>query len=182
MINKVNNWENIVASGGDFETLAPGGYICKILDVIFESKSYGGLLRISFDIAEGENQGFYLKRYKELKASNPEAKWTGMLYQTIINDKPQFFKGFITAIENSNNGYKWNWDEQSLKNLLFGGLFGEEEYYGNDGKVKTSVKCMQVRSVDKIRSNEFKIPEKKIVQPIVCNNIIGENTIDDSPF
>ena len=73
----------------------------------------------------------------------------------------RFFKGFISVIESSNSGFKWDWDEKKLVGKLFGGVFGEEEYEGTDGEIRTSVKCKQIRSADKIRSDDFTIPDIK---------------------
>lgn len=47
-----------------------------------------------------------------------------------------YFKGFITAVEESNPGYKWNWDEKTLKGKKIGIVFRMEEYSynGYDGE------------------------------------------------
>ena len=63
-----------------------------------------------------------------------------------------FFKGFITSVEESNPGYRFNWDELGLEGKLVGLVFGEEEYLGNDGKPHTSVKAQRARSVEAIRA------------------------------
>lgn len=156
------NYEKAEAFTGDYETLEPGGYICKILQVKAEDKDYGTLLRIGFDIVEGEHKDYFKRLLDKKKVTNPDAKWAGMYYQTIKSDDLRYFKGFITAIENSNSGYKWNWDEATLKGKVFGGVFGEEEYKWNDGKTHTSVKCRFVRTVEDIKSGKFSIPEKKL--------------------
>jgi hypothetical protein len=143
-------------------------------------------MRIAFDIADGEHEGFYDRQFKRKKQNNADAKWPGMYYQTIKEDDLKYFKGFITVIENSNPGYKWDWDEQKLKGKIFGGVFGEEEYTGNDGQVKTSVKCRFVASVDRIKEG-VKIPEIKRLQgnsaTINSNQFGHEVSLDDDiPF
>lgn len=160
-MKKYDGYEQAEAFTGDYETLKAGGYVCKILKVKAEDKDYGTLLRIAFDIVEGEHKTFYNRQFEKKKESNPDAKWPGMYYQTIKESDLKYFKGFMSAIENSNPGFKWDWDEKKLVGKLFGGIFGEEEYLKNDGSVGTSVKCKQVRSVDKIRSGDFKVPDKK---------------------
>jgi hypothetical protein len=140
---------------GEFDSMVPGGYICKIKAVTCEDKPYGELLTIEFDIAEGEKKGFYQKQFDETK------KWYGKYYQTIKKDDLRFFKGFITAIEESNSGFKWNWDEKALVGKLFGAIFAEEEYQNDKGEVKVSCKCRQVRSVQAIKEGKFKVPELK---------------------
>jgi hypothetical protein len=160
-MKKYDGYEQAQAFTGDFETLAAGGYVCKILKVTSEDKDYGTLLRIGFDIAEGEHKDFYKRSFERKKLTNPDAKWGGMYYQTVKEDDLKYFKGFITAIEGSNSGFNWDWDEKKLVGKLFGGLFGEEEYEGTDGEVRKSVKCKQVRTADKIRTGDFTVPECK---------------------
>mgnify|MGYP006991680224 CR=1 FL=1 len=69
------------------------------------------------------------------------------------------FKGFTTVVENSNQGYKWNFDEKSLIGKKLCAVFGLEEYQDSEGKIKTSTKLVQFRSLDKL--NEIKIPKVK---------------------
>ena len=162
-MKRYDGYEQAEAFTGNFERLEPGGYICQILDVKAEEKDYGTLLRVAFDIAEGDNKGYFRQLFDKRKESYDNPKWPngGMYYQTVKSDDLRFFKGFITAIEESNSGYKWNWDENTLKGKVFGGIFGEEEYENNNGEIKAAIKCRWVRSADKVRSGDFEIPEKK---------------------
>lgn len=183
-MKKFENWDKVEAKiPGEFETLKPGGYICKILQVKAEendgTKSYDTLLRIFFDIAEGEYKDYFKKQFERRKEQNPDAKWPGMYYQPVKADDLGYFKGFITAIEKSNPGYKWNWDEKTLVGKLFGGIFGEEEYEGNDGSIKTKVRCRFIRSVDTVRSGDFKIPELK---PLKLKNTSSYTSTENKSF
>lgn len=143
-----------------------GGYVCVILAVEQKkSNSNKNMLVINFDIAEGDFKGFYMDKYKNAtpRSDNDPIKWQGKYYQMLEGDNWESrFKGLITSIEESNEGYKWNDDEQSLKGKLFGGIFGEEEYIYN-GEIRTNTKLRWIRSVDKIRNGEFEIPRKKEV-------------------
>ena len=78
---------------------------------------------------------------------------------SIDGNSTPFFKGLITAIERSNPGFIWNWDENSLKGKLFGGVFGREEYMGTDGKPRWSCKVRFVRSVEGVE--DVSAPEDK---------------------
>lgn len=162
-MKKFNGYEQAESFTGDYERILPGGHICVILKVVVEEKDYGSLMRIAFDIADGENEGFYDRQFKRKQQNDANAKWPGMYYQTIKEDALKYFKGFITCIEQSNAGFKWNWNEKDLIGKLFGGVFGEEEYMGNDGQVRTSVKCRFTSSVDKVKEG-VKVPEVKRLQ------------------
>ena len=185
-MKKYNDYDKAEAFTGDYERIVPGGHICVILKVVVEEKDYGSLMRIAFDIADGENEGFYDRQFKRKQQNDSSAKWPGMYYQTIKDDSLKYFKGFITCIEQSNSGFKWNWNEKELVGKLFGGIFGEEEYTANDGQIKTSVKCRFTCSVSKVKEG-VKVPEVKRLPTSGGNgfNQYGhEVNVDDSdiPF
>jgi len=71
------------------------------------------------------------------------------------------FKGFTTAVENSNPGYQWNWDEKSLVGKKLCGVFGLEEYEKQDGTVGVATKLIQFRSLNKLP--EVQIPKVKLL-------------------
>ena len=73
------------------------------------------------------------------------------------------FKAFTEAVEESNQGYHWDWDETTLKGKVFGCLFRREEWeYDNRSGWKTQP-CKAV-SVSIIRENKFEIPKDKPLQ------------------
>lgn len=184
-MKKYDGYEKTEAFTGEYENLEPGGYICKILKVVSEEKDYGVLLRIGFDIVEGEHKDFYRRMHDKAKEKNPDAKWRGMYYQTVKPNDLKYFKGFITAIENSNSGYTWSWDEKTLVGKLFGGIFGQEEYKGNDGKTHLSTKLQWVRSVDCVREGKYSAPNiKRLAGGSTSNASANETILDDDelPF
>lgn len=184
-MQKPNNYENTDAFTGDFQRLTPGGKICTIVNAYETTtkKTNQPMLAIEFDIAEGEEKGFY-----EAAQQQYGGDWRGVYRQGTLdkdgNCSP-FFKGMISAIEESNDRYKFDFSEKTLIGKKFGGVFGEEEYIGKDGTVKTAVKLMQIRSTDAIRKGNFKIPPKKTVsgatQPAVDNGITSVES-EDIPF
>ena len=138
-------------SFGEFETLEPGGYICKILKAEEQtSKSGKQMLVIFYDIAEGEHKDYYKREFERIKEKNPDAKWKGTYYQLTEGNCVSYFKGLITSIEESNAGYKWDFNESTLKGKLFGGAIGLEEWE-NNGKSGMQPKLRYVTSVESIR-------------------------------
>lgn len=140
-----------------------GGFICEIKTV--EDVPEKEYLRIGYDIAEALNNeqkefvGMYEKRKKERDFDYPT---TVVSYKE--NSLP-FFKGFITALENSNRGYKWDNDETKFVGKLIGFVIGEEEYEGKDKngvpKVKVRTYVAERHSVDSIKEGDFDVPEFK---------------------
>jgi hypothetical protein len=176
-MQRYDNYDATQAFTGDFEELELGGHICRIKSVECTAKPYGELLTIEFDIAEGTQAGYYQRKFDSL------GKWVGKYYQTVKKDDLKFFKGFITAIEKSNPGFKFDFDEKQLVGKLFGGVFGQEEYESN-GEVKVSTKCVQVRSVEEIRKG---VPVPKL-KKLKGNNgspaffAVDASDTDDLPF
>lgn len=159
-----SDWDTADAFTGEFKTIKPGGYICKILSAKTEVTRTGReQLIIMFDIAEGEFKNFYQEQYAKRSASNSDTKWQGIYRQLTGGETDKtnpFFKGMIFSIEASNNGYKWNWNEASLKGKFFGGVFGQEEYENSKGETKVATKLMFIRSTESIR-NGVEVPEIK---------------------
>lgn len=140
-----------------------GGFICEIKSV--EDVPEKEYLRIGYDIAEALNDeqkefvGMYEKRKKERDFDYPT---TVVSYKE--NSLP-FFKGFVTALENSNKGYEWDNDETKFVGKLIGFVIGEEEYEGKDKngvpKVKVRTYVAERHSVDAIKEGDFDVPEFK---------------------
>jgi len=162
-----NNYETTQAADGTGGSkLTTGGKVC-IITGAYESvakKSGMPMLVIEFDIAEGEEKGYYKDLYDKFGG-----EWRGVyrqLTQDVDGNCSPFFKGVITSIEESNDRYKFDFNERTLIGKRFGGVFGEEEYLARDGQVKSSVKLMFFRTVEAIRKGDFKVPVKKmVIQP-----------------
>ena len=71
------------------------------------------------------------------------------------------FKGFINAIEKSNKGYQWNFDEKTLVNKVVGLVIADEQYQNQKGQVRVRNYVAAVRSVETIEKGEYEIPALK---------------------
>ena len=163
------NWNEIEAKeAGEFKSLSLGGHICKILDV----REYTGLtgnisLKVSVDIDEkGEFDGYFKKQYDNNTLS--EKKWpsSAVKYLSLKEEQMSYLKGFITAVEKSNNikikietGKELDYSQ--FKGLKIVGVFGLEEYENDKKEVKTATKLLNFRSLDKL--NEIEIPRVKLI-------------------
>ncbi len=166
-MEKVKGYDEAQAITGEYEKLEAGGYICKIKSAKEEkSKSGKRMLVIALDILEGDKKDFFKKRFDE--DTRAEKKWpAGAIYRQMLEGEKAagFLKGLMTSLEDSNDGFKWDWDEKKLANLKCGAIFGEEEYEKLDGSVGTSTKVKFIRTVQAIKEGKFKVPEiKKLPQ------------------
>ena len=146
--------------------LPVGGYVLKIMNVKEEVGQNGnsGQLVIAFDVAEGDQAGFYQKNYAA--QTGEDKKWKGSTRLWIPKDDgseqdewtKRKFKTFIVSVEDSNDGYHWDWDETKLKGKIVGGIFNEKEWEFN-GNSGFFTNLHHFTTAEKIRANEFKIPD-----------------------
>ena len=176
---KAFNGLEIKKSVSASEPLPAGGYVAKILNAKVEEYSWGEVLVISFDIAEGEYKDFFSKQYKENTIE--DKKWKGNFRLTVPNEGNQYFDSqkrtfgnAIWAIEESNPGYHWDWNETALKGKMVGVLFRNYEY-DVDGRQGWSTECCTFVSVDDVRTGNFKHPKDKPLRNKTANNAIESN-------
>ncbi len=134
--------------GGDFPTPDAGGYVAKIVSAETKKSAKGNeMLVLSVDIAEGEFKDHYTKLSEKFeKSTYPN------IYQLTEGEHVNYFKGLIAAIEHSNNGFKFNFDEKTLIGKRLGINLREEEYLNKDKEVKTIMKVAYFCSAEEARA------------------------------
>ena len=169
MIKKFKDYEQ-TKSYGDYEKLPKGGYVLVIKGAEVLQNRIGDYIKISADMYEGEYIQFFTREYKNQQSE--DKKWHCNYLLNIPKDDgseqdgwtKRKFKTFTEALEESNEGYHFDWDEQKFKGKLIGGLFNEREYEGRDGVVRRSTNWANVCTVDKIREGNFTIPDDKLLK------------------
>lgn len=180
-MNKPKNWENVKAAT-ERQQLPKGGYVCKIMNtkVVECGKTNGKnglfeMLEIALDILEGEYKDFYSNDYRQ----NPDVdkRWKGA-YRLFVprddgSEKDEWTKSKLKAatdaVEESNPGYHWDWNEASLKGKTVGAVFRSEEYDFN-GHQGFATRCFKLVPADNIRTGKFKVPEDKLLEKKVTVN------------
>lgn len=165
MINMPKDYENININ---YEPAAEGPHLCSLMKVE-EMKSQSGLqmLLLYFDFDENDAQaGFYLRKYQaDQKSPNREAKWRGVMYMVVdqgTNYGPANLKRLVTAVEDSNPGFRVQWGENfcsCLAGKKVGIVFRIEEYIQTDGQLGASAKPF--RLCDYNNAMEQPIPKRK---------------------
>ena len=147
------------------ETLPAGGYVAKIMDATVINYDWGDVLKVNFDIAEGEYKGFFATDYRN--NTNDDKKWRGTYRINIPNESNQYFdsqrksfNNFIACLEETNNGFHWAWDETALKGKGIGVLFRNKEWEYN-GSTGWTTECCAVTTAKDIREGNFKLPKDK---------------------
>lgn len=174
--------ENVKAAG-DFSKPKAGAYICKICKVEdHEDREY---LKIFYDIAEGEFSGYY----SEMRENHPDWLWAGAYARSYKTTALGMFKRFCNAVSKSNGNYVFdagavNSDETTLEGKKIGIIFQEEEYYGNDGNVRTRLIVNKEFEVGKLA--EQKTPEPKKLPELQKQEFkpldVAEGVDEEVPF
>ena len=163
MINKYNGFEP--AKMTSTERLPAGGYVCTILDAKIESYDFGQKLALSFDILEGPYAGFYMQQYKASTYDNK--KWKGVIRFAVPNESSQYFasekrrfENLIACLEESNDGFHFDWDESKISKKRIGIIFRNKEY-DYEGRRGWFTEPFSVTDVESIRAEKYKIPADK---------------------
>ena len=165
-----SNWNEIKPKeDGKILSLSLGGHVCKILDVRDNVNEKNGnvSMKVSVDIDEGSEFDGYFKRQYDSNILS-EKKWPNGAVR-YYSEKEEYFdkiKGFVTAVNNSNNtnivvepGKDLDYKQFIGKKIV--GVFGIEEWQDDKGNIKTPTRLLQLRSLDKL--SEIKIPKVKLI-------------------
>ena len=194
-MKKIENWNEIEAKGmDDFKALPIGAYECKIINAVENHNEESGktTLKVMVDIARGEYKDYFKKRYDSNTAIDRKWDNNATKFLAFEGENTSFFKGFITIVENSNVGYKWNWEESTLRDKKLVGVFQYEQYEKQDGTKALKVRLTKFRSLDKLGKIEVSDSVKMLdgtyksyddymeSQERKAENIFGENLVEIS--
>ncbi|MDD7591379.1 MAG: DUF669 domain-containing protein [Bacilli bacterium] len=184
-MKKIENWNEIEAKGmDDFKALPIGAYECKIINAVENHNEESGktTLKVMVDIASGEYKDYFKKRYDSNTAIDRKWDNNATKYLAFEGENTSFFKGFITTVENSNVGYKWNWDETTLRDKKIVGVFQYEQYKKQDGTKALKVRLTKFRSLDKLKEIEVSDSIKMLDGTYTSYNDYMEKVEEKKPF
>ncbi len=177
-----------IKKGSVFEQLPKGAYVIKIKAAKEEpnKNGSGSHIKIEFDIAEGEQKDFYQKQFEAM--TDEDKKWP---YDGVYNlvapddDSPQWmidnFGTFVAALEDSNDGYHWDWDETKWKGLIAGALFRIEQTE-NNGNIYNHTRPLWFKDAQAVRDNKYgRLPKDKLVET-KADNFADASGVDELPF
>jgi hypothetical protein len=184
---KPNDFDNVQAYTG-FTPLAPGGHLCKIMDVKEVTSQKGGrpMIVISIDTDKSDSQpNYFTDQFKNNTKIGKKWSNNAVARQLVFDadgNTNKGFKTFIEAVEKSNNGFKVVWGDGFVKcfvGKLVGGVFGREEYMNNDtGECKFATKFQSFRTIEDIK-NGVEVPKDKLLNPGSKSSSNGPDLYED---
>lgn len=191
-INRFNDYGETKAYG-EYPSLPNDGYVLKIMGAEVCEGSNGQYVKIGCDIAEGEFKDFFANDYRAQQTE--DKKWRCNYFLNVPKDDgteqdgwtKRRFKTVIEAIEESNPGYHFDWDEKKFKGKLIGGLFNVKQYMANGNVVTIKNNIDQLVAVENIRKGKFNLPADKLLgtrnssstSPVANNSSNGFMNIPD---
>lgn len=162
---------DLINEAGEFRKLPAGIYGVRITKVV--DKPENEYLEVYCDITKGEYAGYFKSQvdsgFKDLSLHIRSYKTKAL----------PFFKAFITAVEKTNPGFKWDWDEQKLVGKAVIAVFGEEEYLDKEGNVKVGTKLVEFRSLQAYQEGKIKIPDlKKLPESSIDRGVSTTNPVE----
>ena len=175
-------------TSGGRETLPACGYVCSILSARVEENDWGSTLIIAHDVCEGEFSGIFKRDYDN--NDREDKKWRGTFRLRLPKDdgseqdawKKRSLGNTIWALEQSNPGFSWDWDEKKLKGKKIGLLYRNKEWEMN-GRTGWTTEAISAESIDNIREGKFRIPKDKAL-PVKATTPVFTEEEDDGelPF
>ena len=112
-------------SGGYIELPPVGAYVAEIQDVRTNEQFDHTIIELMMEITEGEYKGRYHEVYEDQRERFGNATYKGVFKLTAPNDNDEdwrvsTFQGNLWCVQESNPGYKWDWDEKKLKGKKVG--------------------------------------------------------------
>lgn len=155
-----SNFEAKKPSG--FLTLPPAGcYVARILAARVAETFGRQTIELMMDIEEGEYKGRYQEIFKDQKERfGDNAKYKGIFRLTPPVDgdeewRRSAFENNLWCVQESNPGYKWDWEEQRLPGKLVGINVRNRLYTYNDQDRATTEIC-RFETVADVRSGKVK--------------------------
>lgn len=167
MLKKPEIYENVQINE-EFERLELGGHkgIIKKVEEYTSAISGNTSLKVEVDTSSDDKQpNYYQKQFDN--NPNMDKKWStgGTKYVSLKEDENcvRMLKAFITAVENSNQGFTYDWNKEvdQLNGKKVGLVFGLEEYQDQEGNTKNATKLNQFRSIDKV--DNAQIPKVRLL-------------------
>lgn len=166
------------------ETLPAGGYVCQILSAKVESNDWGDTLVIAHDVCEGDYNGIFKRDYDN--NDRDDKKWRGIYRLRLPKDdgseqdawKKRTLSNFLWAVEQSNPGFSFDWDEKKLKGKKIGLIYRNKEWEMGDRRGWTT-EAGATESIDNIREGKFKMLKDKPLPEKAATPVFADVTDTD---
>lgn len=142
-----------------------GAYVAQIQGVVLKEpdgdKQRRTVIELYLDIIEGPFAGRFNEVFEDQKERfGDNVSYRGIYRLTPPSDgdedwRKRSFEGAMWCIEQSNDGYAWDWDEKKLK-LKKVGISIRRRLYSSNGKDRETFEIGRLETVDDVRNGIVK--------------------------
>ena len=167
-MKKPAGYDEAKSSSYKSKKLPAGAYEVEILNAAVREEYGIEKLILQIDIASGDYKGYFKSNY-DYQFKNPrkgqKAKWKGTFKQATSGKSVDYFKSLIKIIEDSNSGYKFNFDEKTLKGKKLGMVFKDKSFFNDDGDEIHFIAAATPLTLDDLQAGNYDIPVTKSDNP-----------------
>lgn len=167
-MKKPAGYDEAKSSSYKSKKLPAGAYEVEILNAAVREEYGIEKLILQIDIASGDYKGYFKSNY-DYQFKNPrkgqKAKWKGTFKQATSGKSVDYFKSLIKIIEDSNDGYKFDFDEKTLKGKKLGMIFKDKSFFNDDGDEIHYIAADTPLTLDDLYAGNYDIPVTKSDNP-----------------
>lgn len=154
-------------SSGFVDLPPKGAYVAEIKNVVLtEDRNGREILEVMLDICEGEYKDRYTEVWKDQKERfGDDVKFKGIFRLTPPVDgdedwRYRAFEGNLWCVEQSNDGYSWDWDEKKLKGKKVG-ISVRNRMYTYNGQDRSTTEIARFETVKDVKDGKCKpVPDR----------------------
>lgn len=155
------NFEAKKSNNGFIELPPRGAYVAKIRSAKEETFFDRPCIEITLDIAEGEYKGRYEAVWRDQEEKWGKATFRGVFRLIPYQDGDEEyvksrFEGNLWAVQESNTGYRWDWDEKKLVGKMVG-ISVRNRLYTYKDKDRSTTEIAEFVPVDDVRAGKVKL-------------------------
>ena len=163
-MRKPDGYDEAKSSSYKSKKLPAGAYEVEILNAAVREEYGIEKLILQIDIASGDYKGYFKSNY-DYQFKNPRkgqtAKWKGIFRQGTSGKYLDYFKSLIKIIEDSNDGYKFDFDEKTLKSKKLGMIFKDKSFFNDDGDEIHYIAADTPLTLDDLYAGNYDFPTSK---------------------
>lgn len=165
------HYDKTKRKGGTYKQLPKGAYVVMIKKAEdFKWPSGDHAIKFYFDIAEGEYRDFYKKIYEAKQDEDKVWPFDGTFLLNVPDDSSEQrtwnkWNTFWADLEDSNDGYVFDGDLNTVRGRLIGGCFRIKQSVGKtDGNIYDHTEYLWSKPVDDVRSGHYgRLPDDKLI-------------------
>ncbi len=167
-------------SKAGMQPIPVGVYVGQIIGAKVENGEQGQNLILQLEVTEGEYAGYFKRQFEAQAGGQYQKRYKGTLRLRVPNynsngqpatDRDRYahqdFQHMAWALEHSNSGYTFDWDETKLKGKACAFSVRERDWFMEAAEEErgyrtgTTTEIARLESLEAFREGKVKVPKKR---------------------